>query len=275
MNSVLHKTASAFCKEGDSRLRIQIYSDLHLEHSKGRIPEVADGADCVVIAGDTAVPLSTSLMEIRRVIEASIPVVVVAGNHEFYRTELPSEIEHGRLLAKQLGIHFLENNSVEIGGVRFVGATLWTDYALFGDALRPLAMDDARRSMNDHRLIKWQKEPWRRFRPHEALALHWQSRSFIEKTLAEHFAGPTVVVTHHAPEPASLQQGWQKNHLSAAYASDLNEVITRFAPHLWVHGHIHRRVDYRVGLTRIVSNPCGYPGEVTGFDPSLMVEVGS
>jgi hypothetical protein len=28
------------------------------------------------------------------------------------------------------GIHFLENDRVDIGGVRFLGTTLWTDYRL-------------------------------------------------------------------------------------------------------------------------------------------------
>lgn len=256
-------------------MRIQYVSDLHLEHSRGRVPSVADGVDCVVIAGDTSVPLQSSLIEIRRAIDRSVPVVTVAGNHEFYRTEMPAELEQARLLAKQLGIHLLENDCVVIEGVRFVGASLWTDYALFGEAVRPLAMREARDRMNDHKLIKWQKQPWLRFRPEEALHLHRQSCAFIERTLAEPFDGASVVVTHHAPHPDSLYENWRSSFLSAAYASDLTDLIARLQPEVWIHGHIHRRVDYRIGRTRVLSNPCGYPGEATGFDPALSVEVGS
>lgn len=256
-------------------MKIQVCSDLHLEHSKARVPDVVDGADCVVIAGDTAVPLQSSLIEIRRVIDRSVPVVVVAGNHEFFRTEMPVELEEARLLARQLGIHLLENDSVVVGNVRFLGASLWTDYALFGEAVRPLAMREARMRMNDHRLIKWSKQPWLRFRPEEALRLHRESRAYLEAALALPFHGATVVVTHHAPHPQSLPERWQESYLSAAYASDLTEPITRFEPEVWIHGHVHRRVDYRVGRTRIVSNPCGYPGERTGFDPALVLEVGA
>jgi Icc-related predicted phosphoesterase len=256
-------------------MRIHYMSDLHLEHSRRCVPDVAPGADCIVIAGDTSAPLQSSLIEIRRAVDRSVPVIAVAGNHDFYRTAMPAELEQGRLLAEQLGIHLLENDAVVIGGVRFVGASLWTDYALFGEALRPLAMREARERMNDHRLIRWSKEPWMRFRPEEALRLHRRSRAYIEEVLAEPFAGPTVVVTHHAPHPHSLHDDWRTSFLSAAYASDLSDLIVRLAPQVWIHGHVHRRVDYWLGRTRVVSNPCGYPGEVTGFDPALILEVGT
>ena len=94
-------------------MRIQYVSDLHLEHWKNRVPAVADRVDCVVIAGDTSVPLQSSLIEIRRTIDRSVPVVTVAGNHEFYRTEMPAELEQARLLAKQLGIRINETRTSE------------------------------------------------------------------------------------------------------------------------------------------------------------------
>jgi hypothetical protein len=52
--------------------------------------------------------------------------------------------------------------------------------------------------MNDHRLIGWQKKPWRRFRPKEAALLHHRAKAYLTQTLALPFAGPSVVVCHHA-----------------------------------------------------------------------------
>ncbi len=53
--------------------------------------------------------------------------------------------------------------------------------------------------------------------------------------------------------------------LSPAFNSDLEPLILRHQPELWVHGHTHWSVDYAVGRTRVYSNQRGYPGETTGF----------
>lgn len=42
-----------------------------------------------------------------------------------------------------------------------------------------------------------------------------------------------------------------------AYASDLEPILLSRKPDLWVHGHVHNSNDYRIGTTRVVSNPKG------------------
>ena len=83
------------------------------------------------------------------------------------------------------------------------------------------------------------------------------------------------MVTHHAPHPGSLHPRYQNDVLSAAYVSYLTAVIEAGKPDLWVHGHVHTSFDYRVGGTRILCNPHGYGSENAGFNPALVVEVGS
>ena len=63
--------------------------------------------------------------------------------------------------------------------------------------------------------------------------------------------------------------------ITAAYASDLEALIERTQPQLWVHGHIHTSSDYLIGRTRVVCNPRGYhPSDLNaGFDPELVVEL--
>lgn len=135
-------------------------------------------------------------------------------------------------------------------------------------------MQAAAAGLNDHRRIKWSKQPWSRFRPQEAWRLHQQSRAYIEKTLAVPFDGATVVVTHHAPHPGSLHPRFGNELLSAAYVSDLTQVIEAGKPDLWVHGHVHSSFDYRIYGTRIICNPHGYGHENPDFNAALAVEVG-
>lgn len=87
-------------------------------------------------------------------------------------------------------------------------------------------------------------------RPMDTVAMHRASRAFLDSTLAAPFEGPSVVVTPHAPHPASLWGPYAD--LRWCYASDLSDLIVAREPDLWVHGHVHARRDYRVGATRVV-----------------------
>lgn len=117
-----------------------------------------------------------------------------------------------------------------------------------------------------------------RFRPVHALSMHRQDLAYITNALGKPFGGPTLVVTHHAPHPKSVQPQYQGDPLSPAFASDLGAAIERYRPELWIHGHDHGSHDYRVGETRIDSNQAGYPAlagarENRKFDPKLIVSV--
>jgi Icc-related predicted phosphoesterase len=254
--------------------RLQVFSDIHRDVFGPRPIRIAENIDAVIVAGDVCEGAERGFTWLRQLVPMTIPIVMVLGNHEYYRRpSLREELAHAWQLAPGYGIHLLENACAELAGVRFAGATLWTDYDLFGAARRPAAMHCAASGLNDHRRIKWQHKPWLRFRPEESRSLHLQSRAFIDETLTVPFSGPTVVVTHHAPHPMSLPPAYRPSFLSAAYASDLSMIIERHRPALWVHGHIHASCDYRVGDTRVLSNPHGYGGENPAFDPGLVVEV--
>jgi Icc-related predicted phosphoesterase len=256
-------------------MKIQIFSDLHADVRAPREIIVAPEVGAVVVAGDTCQGAESAFMHLRLLVPMQIPIVMVMGNHEYYRRNYQEELARAREAAPLYGVHLLEKDAVVIGGVRFVGATLWTDYALFGEANLGHAMVAASQGLNDHRRISWTKQPWQRFRPQEALLLHRTSRKAIEKALAEPFDGPTVVVTHHAPHVGSLHPRYANETLSAAYVSDLSAVIEAAQPELWVHGHVHASFDYMVGDTRIVCNPHGYGEENPNFNASLVVEMGS
>lgn len=256
-------------------MRVQIFSDLHADVSAPRPITIAPAVDAVVVAGDVCEGAERGFAWLRQIVPMQIPIVMTLGNHEFYRRCWPDELAQARSVAPAYRIHLLENDAVVVGDVRFIGATMWTDYLLFGEPNFPLALRTAAHGLNDHRQIKWQRDPWQRFRPQEAVLLHRHSRAFIETALATPFYGHTVVVTHHAPHPRSIHSRFGSDLLSAAYVSDLTTVIVAGGPSMWVHGHVHESFDYRVGGTRVVCNPHGYFDENPAFDPCLVVEIGS
>jgi Icc-related predicted phosphoesterase len=255
-------------------MRLQVFSDLHVDVLPPRPITVLPDIDAVVVAGDTCEGAEHGFAFLRGIVPMQVPIIAVLGNHEFYRHAHAEQLAQARNAAPLYGVHLLENDTIALHGVRFVGCSLWTDYQLFGAHNLPLAMRAAATGLNDHKRIKWSKQPWLRFRPQEALLLHKRSRAFIEATLAEPFTGPTVVVTHHAPHPGSLHPRYANDLISAAYVSDLTAVIEAGKPSLWLHGHVHAAFNYRVGGTRILCNPNGYGTENANFDPALVVEVG-
>lgn len=250
-------------------MNLWIFSDLHLEYAALREPLNIPEADVCIVAGDLCRGPANGVRWLSEHIAPSMPCVYVAGNHEFYKGSIREGLEEGRKTAQEFpGVHFLENETVTIGGILFIGATLWTDYRIEGHQL--LAMRHARERMNDYRYIALQRKPWQRFVPEAAARIYQHSRRFIGNALSA-ASIPTVVVTHHLPHPASLPDSSSGDLINAAYASDLTDIIQSGHPALWVHGHTHESCDHLVCETRIVCNPRGYDDENGGFDPRRVV----
>ena len=192
------------------------------------------------------------------------PVVYVAGNHEFYGERIPSLLPRLQAAAGRSGnVTFLENAEARLRvrgrTIRILGCTLWTDFLLHGEEGAAAAMALAAGRILDHERIRG--DDGSRFLPTDARSRHAASRAWLEEALAEPFDGPTAVVTHHAPSPRSASPRFAGDALSPSFASDLTGLIERTAPALWVHGHTHHPVDYRIGATRVLSNQWGYPKE--------------
>jgi Icc-related predicted phosphoesterase len=257
-------------------MKLWLMSDLHLEFGVPFNHSPPEETDVVVCAGDISTKgIIPSLRWLADTIASDIPIVFVAGNHEFYGGSVQENIRDAREFANVFpNIHFLENEAVDIGDVRFIGGTLWTDFQLFGREAA-FAMADAETGMNDYRRIKLTKRPYKKFKPIHAFRKHQETRAFIASSLQEGQGRTTVVVTHHAPSSRSVPAWYRDDPVVACYASHLESLILDAQPALWIHGHLHNRSDYNIGQTRVLSNPRGYPGERTGFDPGLVVEIGA
>lgn len=264
-------------------MKIQIASDLHLEFLKHNFPGERiiepKESDVLVLAGDIAA--GSDAFELFK--DWPVPVVYVAGNHELYGSEYAGRINKMRARSNP-AMTFLENDVAVIGNARFIGCILWTDYKLRSHLSQASQMEESERCLNDHRLIRVGR---RNFTAQDALNRHEYSRDWLQRELAKPFDGKTVVVTHHGPHPLSVHPRYAGDTLSAAFVSDLSDILTSpHAPDLWIHGHVHDGFDYTVGRTRVVASPAGYilnrawatkrsqfEFENKGFIPDMVVEV--
>lgn len=273
-------------------MRLLIYSDMHLEnHSFTPPPAAVKQADVVILAGD--IKEGGGLASARKMFPKT-EIVYVAGNHEFYNTHWGRALARMRSEAKDLGIHFLENDELTLGGIRFLGCTLWTDFQFFGPRLEDLVKLECHRHLPDYHAIWVDDEkqnladcnefgfpPKRLIAPDDIQQRHRQSRAWLEAALAEGDPARTIVITHHLPHQRSVVHRYKQHRTSGGYASRLPaELIQRCG--LWVHGHSHDSVNHRFGdslhETRIISNPRGYRmlwqagAENPRFDPGFTVE---
>lgn len=246
-------------------MRVALFSDLHTEFDKGIpwMPAQLD-ADILVFAGDNV----TSPAQMRAFAEAvealqtsAMRIIYVCGNHEFYASSVrfgPRGYEKYReALSNCPRSVLLENESIDVSGIRVVGATLWTPVA-----------SDVSSEFNDYRYIRIDQPPYRKLRPSDVRAQHYATVEFL-KTLSVTSA-PTLVVTHHPPSRIGLQL---KD--GDPWAADLDALIHEWQPLAWLHGHVHRSHDDAIGRTRIVSNPRGYfPSHLnTEFEPAHIISI--
>ena len=268
-----------------------VFSDIHLEiletrpsyrPSSPRDLVIRRDTDVAVIAGDLH-HVREAISAARDLVGPDLPIVQVLGNHEHYGLDLKlgAGMRKNAARTRVAGneIHVPENEAIvtERRGerVRIIGATLWTDFALFGDAAS--GAEDAQRGMNDFVQIRSDRPGYGVIRPSEIAGINAKSRAFIEAELRRPFDGPTVVVTHHAPSLRSIHPTYRNNPLTVAFASNCDDLLGLGAD-LWVHSHVHHSVDYRVDRTRVICNPRGYEFggriENASVDPRLVISAG-
>ncbi len=249
-------------------MKIHLLSDLHNEFYPSLPPEISQTeADLIVLAGDIDVGLNGLSWAISEAERLGKRILTVAGNHEFYHQDIALIDEMRKVAAKSDTVDFLENDTLIIDGVRFIGCTLWTDYRAVGDQV--MSMLEVQRSLNDHHLIRHGE---RLFLPDDALKIHKESKAWLRGMLAKPFAGTTVVVTHHAPHLLCQHPAFPMNAIGTAFLSDLSELVEQVD--MWCFGHTHANLDAKVGKCRLFSNQRGYPGEgVRGFDPAVVLTV--
>jgi len=258
-------------------MKLQLLSDLHLE-TESFSPEPLPGAELLVLAGD----IDATWAGYERFAGWPVPVLVVAGNHEFDGRELDEAWPALAALCASLGLQLLQRKGTVLQSatglrVRFLGATRWSDFDLFGAAQRERAMRAAGYFL---RLMDARCGG----QPLEADGVRAQGqacRAWLEEQLARPPGGDwdrTVVITHFGPSVRSADPRYGRQPGTASFCNADDDLITR--ADLWLHGHLHCRHDYTVqragrGPSRVVCNARGLQskGEDEGFDPMKPIEL--
>lgn len=258
-------------------MRLQIFSDLHLERHPHWLPTPAPGADVLVLAGDIGSYQTGSLLKdddfgLTRFSPMVHPhrwrqVVFVPGNHEYDGFDLTEAGERLQALCERLSITWLDRRRVVIDGVRFVGTTLWSDFDAIGP--REKAYRAANFYLRKNTCLR-HGEPMLAESMRE-VALECQQ--WLRSALTEPFDGPTVVVTHFAPTLASADPRYGLAPGTAGFCNALDDLLAR--ADLWIHGHLHCPIDHVAHGCRVVANPLGYAvkNEQATFKPAATVEV--
>ena len=253
-------------------MKLNVVSDLHL--SQGGLPAPSVDSDRVVLAGDIARPAQA--VEWAKSLRK--PVLYVPGTHEFYGGSLPGPLRELKRLTEGSQVHVLDDEEICFGSVRFLGCTLWTNFRLAADAQgRELAVRAALERVHDFRRIHVDDERQVLFTPDYAEKLFERSAAWLQLKLGTAWAGPTVVITHHAPSERSVSPQFRGSPLNDCFASHLDRLLGRRFAAMWIHGHMHHSVDYDADGTRVVCNPRGYAregrNENADFDMDFIVEV--
>ena len=218
-------------------------------------PLPTDKETVALIAGDLGLAhrQETWLKALSIFSKQFLAVIYVEGNHFFYHNDFFRRIhELKNTLSLPKNVHFLENESVEINNVVFIGATLWTDF----QGKDFFKMQYARKNMNDFVVIK--KPTGQRLLPEDTVDLFYESSKYIFDAIRDAGRKRTVVVTHHGVSPLSIHERFRGDSLNSAFMTDLSNEIIDHGPDLWVHGHTHNSFDYMLGKTRVIVNPYGY-----------------
>lgn len=253
---------------------IQLLSDLHLETEEFE-PVPAPGAERLVLLGD----IDSSWEALERFRAWPVPVLMVAGNHEFDRRDIDAAWPALRARCTALGIRLLERESLVLrdaqgARIRFVATVRWCDFDLFGEARRPAATRAASYYMKV-------MGSTRRGLPFDAEAVRAEAldcRAWLAAELAR--TGDwdrTVALTHFAPSLRSADPRYGAANGTASFCNADDDLLPLAST--WLHGHLHCRHDYAVaherGTTRVICHARGHAhkGEAEGYEPRFVLEV--
>lgn len=227
-------------------------------------------ADFLIMAGNIDVQDHGVKYAVQQSQKLNLPVIYILGSQEYYGAN--SEPLYRKIEREIAGsdVHVLNTTSVVMSDVMFIGATLWTDFELFGSSSRNRVLSHAAFHLEDFYNIKLEHSLFSaNLTPSISYEWHQRDKGFIQTSLAEDFAGKKVVITYHAPSMQCIPVTEQDNLLSACHASHLDELIEMYQPDAWFYGQ-NSPNQFQLGKTTIINNPVTSSTSLEAYTPLLM-----
>lgn len=238
-------------------MRLDVISDIHLTMFKDQgakwVANYQPVGETLALAGDVAEFHWWALggyFVLKDLCAKYKNVLFVPGNHEYYHSSFAQANERfADLGTKIANFHYLNEEEMEIDGVKFAGATMW-----FRD---DLDNDRHAQYLSDFRLIQ-------NFVPH-VYHINKRQVEFLNQVKAD------VIITHHMPHKDTIHPQYRGDDLNRFFLCEMD--VEKIAPKVWIHGHTHKRHRFMVDKTEIVCNPLGYPNENPGPYGPVTVEL--
>lgn len=272
-------------------MKFILISDIHADIHKWdwNLMSHLDTSLPVVVAGDInndVMATSRWILELRRMFGQ---VIWVAGNHDMYNTGFrktrlsnaefdqqwpyPGNVQeiydHYQRWSYHHDICFLNQNSVVIEGVEFLGATGWHNF----DAAAYLPFDSQvfawQQGMSDSHWCDWNHDE-----PYQAVLLKARADADWIRQAVKANDLPKVVVTHHIPQRAFVKftANPQWNLLNGSFLNSWLSDCMDPSIKCWCFGHTHYRTyKNHLGID-FVNNARGYPGENALWQP-MVIEI--
>lgn len=257
--------------------KIRLLSDLHMEGFKYKYQFY--GEDILVLAGDIITQANHHVL--LSTIPSDLPIVFVAGNHEYYHSCFEEINVKLRMLEDDYpNFHFLNNENIIIKGIDFFGGTMFSDFNLYGETSNLGYMEAARIGINDFYIITKREEHYntRRWTVQDHATHHQIFRDALNDWLN---SGPNVdtkrcVVSHFVPHENAIHTRYKISKstrtLNPYFTTDMSRYLGWEG--LWLFGHTHDSSNFKCGETRLVANPKGYGNEnQNSFIPDLIIDL--
>lgn len=234
-------------------LQIQYVSDLHIsDWPKGTsfATFVTPVAPILVIAGDICSAWDPLFAHFLAWCSRNwYQVILIAGNHEYYcgagqeRSIEETDTHISQLVLKFYNIVFLQNGASYIlpgSNLRFVGATLWSN-------IDPAIWDEIAPKKSDYKTTYTMTGyGLRKTHPSDNTARHtFQKESLRCALVPWNPYERLVVITHHMPTMALLEDHFQGEAWCSCYASSDEDLFGNPAIVAWICGHSHRATKYK------------------------------
>lgn len=255
-------------------MKINVLSDLHIENGEYNFPIIP--SDLLVLAGDICqINKKEILINFLKTIPSNQRTIMVLGNHEYlFSDHNQCEFNMRIILNDFPQITLLENESIIIDDIEFIGSTLWTNFLAHGQEYYLASKEFIQKHWTPENAFIIENNQKINLTVDFAEQKSNIALNYLENKLNYKHNGKRVVISHFPPTKLSTELAYINDKLNSYWINDFDYLFKDIS--LWIHGHIHQSKNYiHPSGTHVVCNPRGNLKKImnNSFDPNLIIEI--